>query len=133
MSLHVMRTLIWRATLALLLFAVPVHAELVRVELKSRTDVLAGKSFGSTGPYEKLAGTLYFAVDPRHPANQIITDIDKAPKNAAGKVEFSSDFYLIRPKDPTRGNGTLLYEVSNRGGKSMLAFFNRAAGNLDPQ
>src|SRR5688500_6470944 len=117
MSPHVLRTLIWQASMALLLFAVPVHAELVRVELKSRTDVLAGKSFGSTGPYEKLAGTLYFAVDPRHPANQIITDIDKAPKNAAGKVEFSSDFYMLKPKDATLGNGTLVFEVSNRGGR----------------
>jgi hypothetical protein len=65
--------------------------------------------------------------------NQIITDIGKAPLNAAGRVEFSSDFYLIKPKDPARGNGTVLYEVSNRGGKGMIRFFNLAAGSLDPQ
>ena len=111
----------------------PAYAEVVRIEVKSRADVLAGKSFGSAGPYEKLSGTIYFAVDPRNSANQIITDIDKAPTNAAGKVEFSSDFYLIKPKDATKGNGTLLYEVSNRGGKSMLGFFNRGSGSLDPQ
>ncbi len=76
---------------------------------------------------------MHFAVDPRNSANQIITDIDKAPKNAAGKVEFSSDFYLIKPKNLERGNGTLLYEVSNRGGKGMVGFFNFASGSLDPQ
>ncbi len=85
------------------------------------------------GPYERLVGTIYFAIDPRNPANLIIADIDKAPRNAAGKVEFSSDFYLIKPVDSSRGNGTVLYEVSNRGGKGMVGFFNFAAGGVDPQ
>ena len=93
--------MILKAMLCMMLLAAPVHAEVVRIDVKSRADVLAGQAFGAAGPYEKLSGTIYFAVDPRNPANQIITDIDKAPKNAAGKVEFSSDFYLIKPKDPT--------------------------------
>ena len=119
-------------TALLLLIATPAWAELVRIEVKSRADVLAGQAFGPAGPYEKLAGILHFAVDPRNAANRIITDLDKAPKNARGLLEFSSDFYLIKPKDPSRGNGTLLYEVSNRGGKGMLGFFDFAAGSLDP-
>ena len=116
----------------LLLCATPAGADVVRIEVKSRADVLAGQPFASRGPYEKLAGTIHFAVDPRNPANRIITDIDKAPRNAAGLVEFRSDFYLIKPKDPALGNGTLLYEVSNRGGKGMLGFFNFASGSLNP-
>lgn len=111
-----------------------VRAEVVRIEVRSRADVLSGKTFGNAGAFEKLSGKIYFAVDPRNSANRIITDIDKAPKNASGKVEFSSDFYLIKPKDPSRGNGTVLYEVSNRGTKGLLGFFNLAAANsLDPQ
>ena len=125
--------MILRTTIALILLAAPVRAEVVRIEVQSRADVLAGRSFGSAGPYEKLSGTMYFAVDPRHDANRIIADIDKAPKNAEGRVEFSSSFYLIKPKDPRRGNGTVLHEVSNRGGKGMIGFFNRAPGSLDPQ
>src|SRR5262249_6562272 len=105
------------------LVALPCQAEVVRIEVKTHADVLPGKSFGSAGPYEKLSGTIYFAIDPRNSANQIIADIDKAPKNASGKVEFSSDFYVIKPKDLNRGNGTVLYEVSNRGNKGMLGFF----------
>jgi Alpha/beta hydrolase domain len=120
-------------TMLCVVLAAPAYAEVVRIEVKSRADVLAGKPFGAAGPYEKLSGAIYYAVDPRNEANQIITDIGKAPTNAGGKVEFSSDFYLIKPKDPSRGNGTLLYEVSNRGGKGMIGFFNRAAGSLDPQ
>ena len=115
------------------LAVVSAQAEVVRVEVKSRSDVLDGKAFAGSGPYEKLSGKIYFAVDPNNDVNRIITDIGKAPRNAAGQVEFSSDFYLIKPKDPSRGNGTLLYEVSNRGGKGMVGFFNRAEGSLDPR
>ena len=126
--------MILKTMLCVVLAAAPVGAEVVRIEVKSRADVLAGQPFGTAGAYEKLSGRIHFAVDPRNAANQIIADIDKAPKNSAGKVEFSSDFYLIKPKDASRGNGTVLYEVSNRGGKGMIGFFNRAAaGSLDPQ
>jgi hypothetical protein len=118
---------------ALVLLATPVYADVVRVEVTSRRDVLSGRSFGTSGGYETLAGKLHFAIDPRNSANRIITDIDLAPVNASGRVEFAADFYLIKPKDAARGNGTLLYEVSNRGGKGMLGFFNRASGSLDPQ
>ena len=114
------------------LLAAPASAEVVRVDVQSRSDLAAGRAFGPAGPYEKIAGRIFFAVDPSLPANRIVTDIDKAPRNAAGKVEFSSDFFLIKPKDIARGNGAVLYEVSNRGGKGMLGFFNHAAGSVDP-
>ncbi len=110
----------------------PSAAEVVRIEVRTRADVAGGKPFGATGPYEKLAGRIYFEVDPALSPNKIITDIDKAPRNARGRVEFSSDFFLLKPKQVERGNGTLLYEVSNRGGKGMLAFYNQATGSLDP-
>src|SRR5262249_37090018 len=124
--------MIRKMILALVLVAAPAYADVVRIEVKTRADVLGGQAFGATGPYEKLSGLIYFSIDPRNSANQIIADIDKAPTNAAGKVEFSSDFYLIKPKDPARGNGTLLYEVSNRGGKSMISFFDLASSSTDP-
>ena len=125
--------MILRTLVALMLVAAPVSAEVVRIEVKSRTDVLAGQSFGAAGPFERLTGKIYFEIDPRNTANQIIADIDQAPRNAAGRVEFSSDFYLIKPKDPSRGNGTVLYEVSNRGGKGMIGFFNFGGGGVEPQ
>src|SRR5436309_15254705 len=123
----------FKRLILILLVAVPLRAEVVRIEVNSLTDVLACKSVGKAGPYEKLSGRIYFAVDPRNSANQVVTDIDKAPKNASGKVEFSSDFYIIKPKDLTRGNGSVLYEVSNRGNKGMLAFFDFASGSTDPK
>ena len=114
------------------LAAVPLSAEVVRIEVQSRSDLVGGQPFGTAGPYEKLSGKIFFAVDPALPANRIVTDLDKAPRNAGGKVEFSSDFFLIKPKNIARGNGALLYEVSNRGGKGMLGFFNHATGSVDP-
>jgi hypothetical protein len=120
------------ALLLTLVAAAPLSADVVRIEVQTRSDLAGGQAFGSAGAYEKLAGKIYFAVDPSLPANKIVTDLDKAPRNAAGKVEFSSDFYLIKPKQIEKGNGAVLYEVSNRGGKGMLGFFNHAAGSLDP-
>ena len=117
----------------LVLVAGTTSAEVVRFEIQSRSDLVSGMSFGLAGSYEKIVGTVYFEVDPANPANRIITDIDFAPRNAAGKVEFHSDFYLIKPKDVTRGNGTVFYEVSNRGRKGILGYFNNAEGTLDPQ
>jgi alpha/beta hydrolase family protein len=119
----------------LLLLAAPsaLLGEVVRIEVTSRADLLSGKPFGNAGAYEKLTGKIYFEIDPSNSANRIITDIDNAPRNARGRVEFSSDFFLIKPKQIERGNGTVLYEVSNRGGKGMLGFFNHAAGSLDPE
>ena len=107
-------------------------AEVVRIDVQSRADLLGGRTFGSAGAYEKLSGRIYFEVDPSNEANKIITDIDKAPRNARGRVEFSADFFLIKPKQIDLGNGTVLYEVSNRGGKGMLAFYNQATGSLNP-
>jgi len=125
--------MVLRTLVVLTLIASPAFADVVRIEVKSRADVVGGQAFGASGPYEKVVGIIHFAVDPRNPVNQIIADIDKAPRNAAGLVEFSSDFHLIKPKVAARGNGTILYEVSNRGGKGMVGFFNfgRASG-ADP-
>jgi alpha/beta hydrolase family protein len=121
-----------RAAIVFALVSAPVSADVVRIDVQSRADVAGGMAFGAAGAYEKLSGRIFFAVDPSLPANRIIADIDKAPRNAAGKVEFSSDFFLLKPKRIERGNGAVLYEVSNRGGKGMLGFFDHAAGSLDP-
>src|SRR5690349_16572742 len=91
------------------LAAAPVSAEVVRIEVTTRADLVGGQPFGAAGPYEKLTGKIFFAVDPSLAANKIIADMDRAPRNAAGKVEFSSDFFLIKPKQITKGNGAVLY------------------------
>ena len=98
-----------------LLTPAPSSAELTRVEITRRVDVLNGKAFGDVGPYEKLHGKAYFAIDPQHPRNQVIADIGLAPRNREGKVEFSADLFILKPKDSARGNGVVFFDVVNRG------------------
>src|SRR5580693_3265072 len=99
-------------------------AHVTRVEIISRADVLDGRAFGLAGAYEKIVGRVYFAVNPDNLHNKLIVDLDKAPRNAQGEVEFSADLYLLKPKDMNKGNNAVLFEVSNRGGKGILRLVN---------
>jgi hypothetical protein len=75
--------------------------------------------------YERIDGRLHFAVDPGHPANARIVDLDKAPRDASGRVRFWADFVLLQPADAADGNRRLLHYVVNRG--QPLLPFNRPA------
>ena len=86
------------------------------VELVERTDYPGGA-------YERIVAKVHFAVDPKLAANRGIADIDLAPHNDAGLVEFSADLEVLKPRDSAKGNGTALFEISNRGGKSLLGTF----------
>jgi Alpha/beta hydrolase domain len=110
----------------------PAQAEVTRIEIASRTDVLGGKPFGAHGAYETIVGKVFFSVDPEHPRNKAIVDLDKAPRDAGGRVTFSADLYVLAPKDAARGNGAALFDVLNRGRKNILRDFNRAPQVLDP-
>jgi len=79
-----------------------------------------GAPFGEVGAYERVIGRAKGEVDPRDPANKGIALIDKAPRNGRGKVEYATDVFILRPKDSTRGNGRILYEVNNRGRKMLF-------------
>ncbi len=122
-----------RIALLGMLSSIPVLAAVKSVQVVERTDVLNGRPMGAAGPYERIVAKVHFVVDPTNPANRIISDIDLAPRNADGLVEFSSDLYVLKPRDPAKGNGAALYEVSNRGRKGILGTFNMGGGGLDPQ
>lgn len=116
-----------------LTIAFAAEARVVRVEITRRADVAEGKPFGLVGPYEKIVGKIHCAVKPDDPHNRGIVDLDLAPRNAAGEVEYSADFYVLQPKNPKRGNGSMIVEIPNRGGKGILSIVNRTAGTLDPE
>jgi hypothetical protein len=113
------------ALVLLLTAAASASAEVRRVIVSTRQEVLGGD-------YEKLGGTVELELDPTHPANAAIVDLDRAPRNARGRVEASADFMVLRPRRPPARGATALLEVSNRGGKALLPYFNRAAWSLDP-
>ncbi len=118
---------------ALALFSAFASASLVRIEVSERSDVLEGKPFGAAGPYERIVARACFAADPALPASRIITDIGLAPRNEEGKVEFAADLYILKPRDAAKGNGTILFEVSNRGRKGLLRMFDFAETSNDPR
>ena len=100
------------------------HGEISRIEITSQTPFAGGKSFGSVGPYVRVIGRFHGELDPTHPGNRNIVDIGAAPRNSRGKVEYSADFDILRPADPAKGNGTLLYDVNNRGNKRVIHLLN---------
>ena len=73
---------------------IPLRGEVSRFEITYRELYAEGKSFGETGPYEVIKGWLYYEVDPAHPGNKMVVDIEYAPLNSRGKIEFSSEFIL---------------------------------------
>jgi hypothetical protein len=84
------------------------------------------------GHYIQLDGTAHFAVDPAHPLNNFITDIQLAPRDGDGRVHFSADIRILAPEDPRRGNHRLLFDVPNRGNRLALGTFNRVPRPIDP-
>ncbi|MHB8608930.1 MAG: alpha/beta hydrolase domain-containing protein [Candidatus Acidiferrales bacterium] len=115
----------------LLFSAAGADAHVTHIEIISRSDIQDGHAFGLAGAYEKIVGRVYFAVDPANIHNRQIVDLDKAPRNAQGEVEFSADLYLLKPKVMDKGNGAVLFEVSNRGGKGILHIVN-GVNSSDP-
>jgi Alpha/beta hydrolase domain len=117
----------------MLVLGVPVHAEVVRLEVRSRRPFAAGTPFGAVGAYETIAGRLHYAVDPGNAANARIVDLRYAPRDARGRVGFSGDFVLLKPVDLAKGSHRLFYEVNNRGNLGALRALNRGEGTNDPE
>ncbi len=104
----------------------------IRLDIDRRGPYAGGASFGEAGAYERLDGRITFAADPTHAANAGIVDLDRAARDAEGRVQFAADFCLLQPGDPTRGNGRLLFEVLNRGRKLAPRMFNDAPSEDPP-
>jgi hypothetical protein len=90
-------------------------AQVGRLEVTSRETVAEGRAFGSAGPYVNVRGRVHGEIDPRDRRNRIIQDLDLAPRNAAGRVEYVATFSLMMPADPAKASGVLVYSVVNRG------------------
>ena len=105
---------------------------IIALELKARQGLAGGREFGAVGRYTQFDATAHFAVDPSHPGNRCITDLDLAPRDGYAHVRFAADVRILTPEDPRRGNRRLLFEVVNRGNRLALATFNRVPRPIDP-
>jgi hypothetical protein len=105
-------------TASALLTATVAEARITKIDITSaESPTFGGTTFGTVGAYEKLRGRAYGEVDPADPRNALITDIELAPRNAGGKVEYSMDIYILKPINLSQGNNKLFLEVNNRGNK----------------
>ena len=87
--------------------------------LPSQDVTFDGTTFGPVGTYRKIVGTATGTLDPADPHNAMITDIQLAPKNADGLVEYSLDFYILTPSDPTKGNRKVLHRAAQPGRQAV--------------
>ena len=108
-----------------LCFAASAFAAVRHVDVEDREDVL-------NGAYERIHGRVQFAIDPKNPANRIITDIDLAPRGADGLVDFSADLVMFQPRDPKKSNGTALIEIVNRGNGGAFRMFDLTGAQTEP-
>ena len=90
------------------------------LEIQRAEPLVGGAVFGSTGAYLKMVGVAKGEIDPTVAANRQIADVEKAPRNANGRIEYKSYIFILRPSDPAKGNGRILYTVVNRGNKQLF-------------
>ncbi|RLD76333.1 MAG: hypothetical protein DRJ07_16530, partial [Bacteroidetes bacterium] len=121
-----MKTKVIIIILTMILFNMEISARVSKIEITNREVILNGKEFGQYGAYEYIKGTVWFEIDPFNLRNSAITDIEYAPLNGQSMIVFSADFEVLQPIDLSKGSGIALVEVSNRGGKFSLNYFNRA-------
>lgn len=108
----------------LALSAAPAQARVVKIVIdKKESPAYAGKAFGAAGPYERITGRAFGELDPRDLHNAVINDIDLAPRNARGMVEYVATFTLWKPVDLSKASGVLIYAVSNRGNRPLIGAF----------
>src|SRR5690349_17099919 len=112
-----------------LMIAGTANAALTRLEILANGPFAEGRTFGDVGQYVRVTGRFHGELDPLLPANKGIVDLGKAPKNAHGLVEYSADFDILMPADRAKGNGTLIYDVNNRGNKRLVHLLNNVPAN----
>jgi Alpha/beta hydrolase domain len=99
-------------------------ARITHIEITKSEPAFGGRSFGDAGAYEHLTGRVTGELDPAVPANSGIQDIDLAPRNERGMVEYVTNIELLKPADMAKGNRILFFEVNNRGNKLAPGSFN---------
>ena len=110
-----------RAFWLVLLLTAPAQAEVTALTILTRAPAAAGRSFGNAGIYETITARATLAFDPADPHNVPIVDLNLAPRDETGRVVATTDVTILRPEHP---NGTLLFEVVNRGRKLLPGWLN---------
>lgn len=110
------------------------EARITRIEITStESPTFEGMTFRSVGAYEKLRGRAYGEVDPADARNALITDVELAPRNANGQVEYSMDIYILKPVDLNRATTSFLSSYPTVGTSCGIHSTCRAGTMTRPQ
>ncbi|MBO0738051.1 MAG: hypothetical protein J2P48_15990, partial [Alphaproteobacteria bacterium] len=104
---------------------------IVEIEIDAIEPFADGKAFDTIGSYVRIKGIAKGEIDPASTENRVVIDLDKAPRNARGMVEYQTDFFILRPAVPRRASGVLVYDVTNRGRKMIFNLLDDASRNAD--
>src|SRR4029450_4306414 len=116
---------------ALLAWALPAQARVTRIVIDTTVSpAFNGQAFGDAGQYETIAGRVFGEIDPLDHRHRIINDIDLAPKNSRGNVEYEATFFLVKPIDMSKASGLLWQDVPNRGGRVTISTDLRRNGDV---
>lgn len=116
---------LWATVVIVLGISGTAEAGIWRIEiLRIESPAFGGASFGTVGQYEKLVGRAFGRVNPGDRRNAGITDIHLVPRNPFGSVEYSTDIYILRPINRSKGNHRLFFEINNGGSNFSFRQFN---------
>ena len=104
---------------------------IVEIKIDAVETFAKGGDFGEAGSYLRIKGIAKGELDPTAPENSVIADLEKAARNADGMVEYEADFFILRPTEPRRANGVLVYDVTNRGRKMIFNLLDDASSSAD--
>ena len=116
---------------ALTVWAPTARAEVKKIVVDAKVSpAFGGTAYGNAGQYETLAGRAFGELDPDDPRNRIITDIQLAPRNANGMVEYIASFFVVKPIDMSKSSHLMWHGVPNRGGRLTIGEIERGAGDI---
>ena len=116
-KLRLLRNVFSILAIAVVIFgwSAPAKAHVTSIVIDSTTPAYGGVAIGTAGPYVTLKGRVFGELDPHSRHNEIIQDIDLAPRNANGNVEYIATFQINMPATASLASGLMFYEVANRG------------------
>src|SRR5262245_9185303 len=106
------------------IWPVPSEARVTRIVIDVRQALAADPA------YETITGRAFGELDPAHPANAEITDLEAAATAAGGKAKYVSSFFIVKPVDMSKASGLMWHDVPNRGGRVTISSDLRAQGDI---
>src|SRR5579863_296105 len=90
-------------------------AYLLALSAQARVTKFVAEQSSAAGAAMAIRGHFEGELDPKDKHNSLITDIQLAPRNVKGMVEYSATFSMVFSAN---SNGVLYYSVPNRGNGS---------------